>query len=332
MLSSSALLGTWVAAGIAIFFVVNLVYALWTGRRQVSSSAAWPTTQGEILTSRVTVPATHSSDDEADCAVEISYRYAVGGKEHRGSHIHAGREAMMVRRAAESLAAKYPAGAKVEVHYRPDKPGTALLEPKDSGNTTALIVFLVVFSPIALVLVAHGIAGKVLLLREGGVPVFALLLPLACLAIAAGAVYEYVRMRRLRHESAAWPSVAGRITTSCVVEEQSTSTDDRGRETTSTSYRPDIEFAYEAGGREFHSSQWSWGWTALYSDTEGAQKVAAKYKEGASVPVYYDPKDPSNAVLEPANRQGTAVPLVVAFVFAAGGALMLWAFPLLHSP
>jgi hypothetical protein len=205
------------------------------------------------------------------------------------------------------LAAKYPVGAKVQVHYRPDRPGTALLEPKDSGNTAALTAFLVLFSLIALVLVAHGIAGKVLVLREGGVPLFAYLMPLACIAISAGAVYEYVRMRKLRHESSSWPTVTGRVTSSTVVD------------------------AYEAQGREFHSSQWNWGWTALHYGAEGAEKITAKYKVGASVRVYFDPRDPSNAVLEPANRQGSFVPLFVAFVFGAGGALMLWTFPLMHN-
>ena len=217
------------------------------------------------------------------------------------------------------------------MHYRADKPGTALLEPKGSGNFAALTAFLVVASFITLILVAHGIAGKVLLVREGGVPLFAFILPFAALAIAAGAVYEYRRLHKLLHDSAAWPSVLGRIAASSVIEEQSTRTDDDGKESTSTTYRPHIAFAYEVGGREFHSTQWNWGWTTLYAGDEKPRAIIARYKPSASVAVHYDPKEPENAVLEPGDRQGTTVPLVIAFIFGVGGALMFWAFTVLHN-
>lgn len=42
--------------------------------------------------------------------------------------------------------------------------------------------------------------------------------------------------------------------------------------------------------------------------------------------MYYDPAQPEDAVLEPANRQGSWAPLVAAGIFAAGGALMLTIF------
>jgi hypothetical protein len=331
-LSSTALLWTWIAAGIALFLAANFALGLRNLRRQASSSLHWPCVPGEIVACEVKVPKVHSSDDEdTDCSVALAYRYSVADKEHRGSRIHASREPLMTRRAAEELAARYPVGAKVEVHYRADRPGTALLEPKAGGNFAALIVFLVVALAVALVLVAHGIAGRVLMYGEGGVPLFAFLLPLACLALAAGAVYEYLRLRKLLHESANWPMAAGRISASAVVEEQSTDRDDHGKETTSTTFRPDIRFAYEVGGREFHSSQWKWGWTALYAGEDTPKKIVAKYQPGMAIAVHYDPKDPANAVLEPANRQGSFAPLCFAFVFAGGGTLMLWVFTLMRS-
>jgi hypothetical protein len=328
-MSSTALLWNWVAVAIVMFLVVNFAYGLWKTRRDTSSSLHWPKVKGEIVTSNVKVPRIHGSDDEADCRFELAYRYEVGTKEHRGSHIHAGPSPAMTRRAAEELAAKYPVGASVDVHYRADKPGTSLLEPKSTGNFFALLVFLVTFSCVALVLIADGIAGKVLLYREGGVPLWAFLGPLACAAIGVGMVYEYLRLRKLLHESVNWPTAPGRISAAEVVEEQETSRDN-GHETTSTYYRPDIRFAYTVGGREFHSSRWEWGWTRLYGSEKRPRQVIEKYKPGTPVAVHYDSKDPENAVLEPGNRQGTFVPLVVAFVFGGGAVFMFWLFPQLH--
>jgi hypothetical protein len=312
-----------------MFMVVNLAYAVWKALRDNSSSAGWPSVKGEIIASDVKVPQTHRSDDRADCSVKLAYRYNIANKEYRGSHVHSGPSPALTRQAAGELAAKYPIGAKVDVHYRPDRPATAVLEPKSSGNLPALLVGLVVFSCIASVLIAHGIAGKVLLYREGGAPLFAFLAPLACAAIAAGAVHEFLRLRGLVHESVNWPTAPGRISASEIVEQQEESRDN-GHTTTSTYYRPDIRFAYTVGGREFHSSQWEWGWTTLYGDEKKPKKIIERYKPGTPVAVHYDPKDPEHAVLEPGNRQGTSAPLIVAFVFGGCAVLMFWVFPLLH--
>ena len=83
-LPSTALLWTWIAAAFVAFLAANFAYALWKLRRQGSSSRLWPSVQGEIVACEVKVPKVHSSDDEdTDCSVELSYRYSVGGKEHR---------------------------------------------------------------------------------------------------------------------------------------------------------------------------------------------------------------------------------------------------------
>jgi hypothetical protein len=75
-----------------------------------------------------------------------------------------------------------------------------------------------------------------------------------------------------------------------------------------------------------HGSVWKWGWTALYPDADSARKTIAKYTVGASVPVFYDPAKPDDAMLEPDNRSGTAATLVFGAMFALGGGFMFWAF------
>ena len=54
-----------------------------------------------------------------------------------------------------------------------------------------------------------------------------------------------------------------------------------------------------------------------------AEAVTRKYPVGAGVSVHYDPDDPSNAVLEPENRQGSAMMIVVAALFGSIGLIFL---------
>ncbi|SHL57936.1 Protein of unknown function [Bradyrhizobium lablabi] len=324
MLSANALLWTRIGALVAFLIAANLVYALWKARRQASSIRQWLIVPGEIIACEVTAPKVHTSDEETDCSVNLRYRYRVGLKDFEGSHIHAGREAMTTRLLAEQTAAKYPVGSRVDVHYRENHPATSVLEPKDPRSLSALIAFLALFAWIALVLVVHSIAGHVLLLRDGGVPFFALMLPIGCTVIGILGLRSYLQTRRKLQSSAKWPTAAGTITDSEVIESQNTETDDKGRETVNTEYRVDIRFAYKVGLREFHSSNWKWGWTAIYRNREKPEKIVAAHPAGKSVQVFYDPNEPATAVLEPANPQGTFVQFVFSFVFGGGGLLMFW--------
>jgi hypothetical protein len=126
--------------------------------------------------------------------------------------------------------------------------------------------------------------------------------------------------------SANWPTAAGTVTNSEVIESENTETDDKGRQTTNTEYRVDIRFSYKVDGREFHSSNWKWGWTAIYRDPGKPQAIVAAHPAGKTVQVFYDPNDPATAVLEPANRQGTFVQLFVSMVFGLGGLFTFWVF------
>jgi hypothetical protein len=85
-------------------------------------------------------------------------------------------------------------------------------------------------------------------------------------------------------------------------------------------------FSYKVGLREFHSSNWKWGWTATYGNREKPEAIVAAYPVGKSVQVFYDPNEPATAALEPGNSQGTFVQFIFSFVFGAGGLLMFWVF------
>lgn len=62
-------------------------------------------------------------------------------------------------------------------------------------------------------------------------------------------------------------------------------------------YGADIHFTYEVEGQRFTNEEYAYGaWNN--SDSSGARKMLRKYPVGKTVRVYYNPSDPSDAVLE----------------------------------
>ena len=62
-------------------------------------------------------------------------------------------------------------------------------------------------------------------------------------------------------------------------------------------YQAVVEYAYTVRDREYHSTNLSFG--AKTAGAQGtAEATAARYPAGADVVVHYDPRSPSNAVVE----------------------------------
>ncbi|WP_424629281.1 DUF3592 domain-containing protein [Bradyrhizobium sp. SYSU BS000235] len=147
-----------------------------------------------------------------------------------------------------------------------------------------------------------------------------------------GAFVQYGMQRKQITASMRWPTVLGKITEVGIVAEERREDDaDDARTRTTTVYRSDVQYAYAVGGREFHSNAWKWGWTALYPDEASARGPIAKYATGASVPVFYNPENPEEAILEPGNKDGRAALLIFAAMFVIAGAIMLWAFSIMQA-
>lgn len=324
MLSATALMWTRIAAGIFAFLAVNAGYGIWLQLKKSRGGQNWRVTQGEIITSAISTTATHTSDDDSDYTANITYRYKVGAKDYEGHRVRFGSPSRISGMQAEGLTGKYPVGAKISIYYDPERPSKSVLEPKNRNSVAALVALFVVFTMITAVLVSHAIAGKVLTMANG-TPLFAFLFPLAAIGFGIAAIGAYWKLRQDRLASRAWPTVQGHITRSEVVTEIERSTDDKGRETSEERFRVALQFAYAVGGREFHSSHWNWGWTALHGDIAAAQAVAAKYPSGSAVAVYYDPMRPETAVLNPNDKGGVAAPLVAGIFLLLVGAVFLWA-------
>jgi hypothetical protein len=324
MLDAHQLLWTQIAAGVCLLIFAGMLFNLFRTRSQMQAAGEWDKVEGVITVSMVDQPAAHVSDDLNDATPVVRYRYRTGGQDFEGDRIAVGGQPMMTRVLAGKLIARYPVGARVDVHVDPNDPKNALLEPAQQGNLAARLAFTIVFGFIAAVLAAHSIAGHVLY-TGNGVPLFAFALPILALLGAVFGVAAFIRGRRLASASARWPTVAGIVTTSGVIEEviEDKSNDDKSFIRKIHRYQVDLRYAYQVGKRDFVGTAAGWGWTAIYGLRDVAEKAASQYQMGQPVTVYYDPEQPGNAVLEPDNRQGSLAPLIAAAICAvAGGALL----------
>ncbi len=72
-----------------------------------------------------------------------------------------------------------------------------------------------------------------------------------------------------------------------------------------------VRYSYTVDGAEYSGERISYGGGAY----ENAKNAVAKYRAGYTVKVYYNPSDPSEAVLEPGGRLGNFGCMVVVFIF-----------------
>jgi hypothetical protein len=326
MLDAHQLLWTQIAAVICLLIFGGMLFNLVRMRSRMQAAKAWGKVEGVVTVSKVEQRSAHVSDDLNDASPIVRYRYRAGDQDLESDQIAVGGQPMMTRVLAGKLVSRYPVGARVDVHVDPNDPKNALLEPAQQRNLTALVALTIVFGLIAATLVAHGIAGRVLY-TSNGAPLFAFALPIIALLGAILSVVAFARGRRLASASMRWPTVAGIITTSGVIEEaiEDKGSDDKSFARKIYRYQVDLRYAYQVGKRDFVGTSANWGWTAIYGLRELAEKAASQYRQGQPVTVYYDPEQPSNAVLEPGNRQGSLAPLIAAAICAlVGGAFFMF--------
>ena len=324
MLDAHQLLWTQIAAGICLLLFGGFLFNLLRMRNQMRAARNWDKAEGIITVSKVDQPAVHASDDLDDATPIVRYRYRAGGQELEGDRIMFGGQPVTTRVLAGGLVARYPVGARVDVHIDPNDPKNALLEPAQQANLAALVALTIVAGLIAAILAAHSIAGHVLY-TSNGAPLFVFPLPILILLGGVVCVVAFVRGRRQASASMRWPTVAGTVTTSDVIEEaiEDKSNDDKSSIRKIYRYQLDLRYAYQIGKRDFVGTAANWGGTAIYGLREMAEQTAGQYRPGQPVTVYYDPEQPGNAVLEPENRKGSLTLLIVAAICAIFGGLFL---------
>ncbi|MDB5602932.1 MAG: hypothetical protein JWN71_4976 [Xanthobacteraceae bacterium] len=123
-------------------------------------------------------------------------------------------------------------------------------------------------------------------------------LSMAMAFVGAAWSFENWRGRRLKQDSAFWPTTKGEIVWSDIVVE--TGRDETGR--TATRYGAAIRYRYLLGGTRFESTRITWRDGQKTTRAAAQRKLLARYPVGRAVNVHYDPRRPAMAVLETENR------------------------------
>ncbi|HEY4234439.1 MAG TPA: DUF3592 domain-containing protein [Lacipirellulaceae bacterium] len=105
----------------------------------VGQSETWPTVDGFVIRSGVT-------HDDKSPRPDVEYRYEVAGRQFESHQI--GFDVFFLpggRGKLESIVNRYPMGSKVAVHYQPDDPAVAILEPGDYSKFYMPVFFGILF-------------------------------------------------------------------------------------------------------------------------------------------------------------------------------------------
>jgi hypothetical protein len=91
-----------------------------------------------------------------------------------------------------------------------------------------------------------------------------------------------------------------------------------------------VTYSYSVNGERYTGTRSSLGGGSnaagrtFDSEDEARAAAAANYRVGQDVPVYYDPADPAEAVLQTGVQASTYVPLILGTLFIGSGGGVLW--------
>jgi hypothetical protein len=357
-------IGVVIAVGLVVAFGL---YLFGIGLRNVGRAAAssrWPRTAGKVVRSDTKV---QRDVDKKTRDVSVIYsadtviQYEAAGKQYATNLIHFGQTLGSGDASeAELQRLRYPLDGEVSVSYDPNHPWIAAARPGLHAEAfwlpgaglafllpaaLALFVFLTLFRTFpqqqrdddefrksvetAIENGRRGIATPDIPFRPPKdssdviAPVAAGLFgavfcALGILALSSGAQ----RMWR-GAASEHWPSVEGKVLFSRVnTSETRDSNQQRG-----TAFSPQFVYTYELDGVKHFNNRRRFG-RIEGADEDWAEDIAARYKVGKGVRVYYFPADPDVAVLEPGNNsEGLWLPGVGVVALLFGLAALIWIVP-----
>jgi hypothetical protein len=121
-------------------------------------------------------------------------------------------------------------------------------------------------------------------------------------SIAAGLVLYLAHVRGQVRSSLRWPSAVGTVTGTAARQHRT--------QGSTSHYFPTVNYAYAVDGRPFTGSRVAFGLAAHLRGYPTAEQAQAHYALGAQLPVYYNPRNPGEAILE--RRGATAMVWVIA--------------------
>ena len=128
--------------GVTLFaglFGLALLLGFFALRSNAKAANAWPAVPGKVLVSEVeAIRKTEDGRARTSYAPFVEYVYQVNGLEYHSKQIMLVVTSSGSQSSAQKIAARYPLGADVEVHYDPANPGNAALE--NTGYSAYLLL------------------------------------------------------------------------------------------------------------------------------------------------------------------------------------------------
>jgi len=142
-------LSSFFSMGVFLLIGIGLTYWGWNILQNARASASWPTADGTITKSEVSLST--DADGGETYSPEINYSYNINNTNFINNTIKFGENSYGNRRKAEVIAGDYPIGKNVTVYYDPEKPERSVLEPGLSAGSYIVIGIGIFFILITLV-------------------------------------------------------------------------------------------------------------------------------------------------------------------------------------
>lgn len=150
-----------------IFFLVGAGLCLFLGVPTLSgakASESWPTVDGVVIESRVESKRSSGKNNGTTYKAIVVYDYEVDGQPYSSGRIWFGSDISTSNQAQmRNTTKQYPKGQTVKVHYDPENPLEAVLQPGAFWSSYFMIVFGSVFAFIGgavLLVAAFGMKSK----------------------------------------------------------------------------------------------------------------------------------------------------------------------------
>ncbi len=142
--------------------------------------------------------------------------------------------------------------------------------------------------------------------------------PLACILGGVGFLYFGITTLRLSYESESWPTVAGVVLRSTVLQQQESNQ--------LSLFNLDLVYQYEVAGKRYLGSRLGFASTES-ADPPPLIALTQKYPRGKEVTVHYQPSNPSMAVLEAGSDFVFFISPAMGLLTLIFGLLAVWLFP-----
>lgn len=151
--------------------------------------------------------------------------------------------------------------------------------------------------------------------------------------VLIGLVYSFVYWIEINadRKSKNWPSVSGKITSSRIEEKTTNSYGSGGHLIDSVSYVPVVKYSYHVAETLYHAERIG---NSIYSGItpKAVERWVKRFPANTTIPVYYNPADPSDAILIPTTNSNIFGFIMGIAISALGVFLVgLWIFRLFTS-